>query len=960
MASVELAKHQSLQTIRQGGFQEKGLHRAFAREICEVLPEFMNPIDEEMIHEKVSRKHDERTIEQVRQGVFYACDKGWLQKYGDDDSGWTFETTISLKFMTACKEADVSLVKEYLSDLDFNFKFLLEMPDRLEGYQSCPLVEAIDSEREGRNAVFDMLMERNAELPFSKDSEGNPFLNQEAMYAEKTKVVTYYLQEEDSDCVRLSAQSEMGTQPSDLAKECRNKVMIDFFNLVEEGVSRIFAGEVCQVLADSDNKMKVEDICNKVRVNSPERTIDAVRQGVELGIDKGWLFGVKYDEGVILYSLTPHMSCLLACKYGRLEQVKEYQFKEIEINFSLGIPYRPEGYLSSPLIEALDSKAKERLSIISVLKEMDVTMPKIVDGCFLHQEARCAVKTNVANYYLKNVDVFGKSLSVKNNRGESPYEVAIASGNDVMIQFFELRKKINDKVEQNARQVSLSMLKDMQPRSPDEFKQIHAGMQGVDNALKYACDKCWLRRETKIVRKNRQHTGRYEITPGLQLMHACRNGNVDVLSGRVVGNNRFWDVRMNMPDDLSGGTSSPLQEAIESSCEERSTIIRILEEGGACFYLVDSDDEKVRFLFGEIKNKHARVLQYFLEKYEESEHVLDFKDEAGKSISDCLRETACEKLMEVFESHREAVILKKVCKDAGQVVVEKTVVPCLQQAEVIAISDSGSSSGDESGGSYYLDEPGSYFSNSENVDSDSRPVTGAEDNIPNTEDAVTDASVELISRSTDVIHGQKVEYVEWNDLMLKRDDVAFNQFVTEKSYDSLRDASGNTPMHFLCKSEYYLGYIRRCESSRIDCSRVFNIASEKVERMLEICLHHGGSLHDKNDVGDTPLHLAVKTAFLPTIKLLVLCGKDKSKLFVRNDEGMTPLMLAIRSRNNVVVFELIQQGSNPDDVLGMGLLSLEYFANAVAKFEQDSLVGGDFLQHLNEKIEQIRSKQKSS
>ncbi|GAA4647862.1 hypothetical protein GCM10023116_01240 [Kistimonas scapharcae] len=915
MASVEVAKHQTWKVIEKDTSQEKDIRRAFAREVCEVLPEFMDPIGEETIHEEVSRKHVERTIEQVSQGILFACDKGWLKKYGDDNSGWTYETTTRLQLMTACKEADVSLVEEYCRDLDFS----LEMPDRPEGYLSCPVVEAIDSEREWmrKNAVVDMLIKRNAKLPFSQDVGDNLFLNQEAAYAEKTKVVTYYLQEKDFDCVMLSARSKMGKLPSDVAKEYGNKVMVDFFNLVEKGVSRIFAGEVCQVLADSDNRMKFEDIFEGVRVNSAERTVEAVHQGVALGIEKGWLFGIEYEGLAKQYSLTPRMSCLLECKYGRIDEIRECQVKNMEINFSLEIPYRPDGYLSCPLIEALDSECKERLSIISVLEMMNATMPEPVDGCFLHQEAMYAKKTNVANYYLKNIDVYGKNLSAKNSRGETPYEVAMASGNDVMIQFFELRNKINAKVEQNAREVTLNILEDMQPRSLAELKSMHEGKQGIERALQYACRNSWLRLETKTEGLQRRTTGRYEITPGLKFMQACRYGDVGILSESAEGNNRFWDVRMNMPDDPSDYISSALQEALESTCEKRDEIIRILEEGGACFYWVDSNDEKFRFLSGEIKNKHARVLQYYLSKYESSENVLDLKDETEKSIGGYLDEAGCDKLRAMFDLHRNAMLSKRDCKNFEQVIVGKSVVPCRQNAKVIAVLDSGSSSNDELDESCHVDE-----------------------------------------REKHCLVSKKIDPMVWIDLLLKRDDVAFNQFLREQGYDSLRDDFGNTPMHFMCKPEYYLGYVRRCASSRIDCAHVFHMASEKVESALGICLEHGGSLHAKNDSGDTPLHLAVKTAFLPTIKLLVLWDKGGANLFAKNDEGMTPLMLAIRAENNVVVFELLQLGSCPDDILEMGLPSLEYFADAVAKFDQDSLVGSDFLERLSDKIIQIRSKQK--
>ena len=69
MASVAVAKHQTWKVIEKDTSQEKDIRRAFAREVCEVLPEFMDPIDEETIHEEVSRKHVERTIEQVSQGI---------------------------------------------------------------------------------------------------------------------------------------------------------------------------------------------------------------------------------------------------------------------------------------------------------------------------------------------------------------------------------------------------------------------------------------------------------------------------------------------------------------------------------------------------------------------------------------------------------------------------------------------------------------------------------------------------------------------------------------------------------------------------------------------------------------------------------------------------------------------------------------------------------------------------
>jgi uncharacterized protein len=71
---------------------------------------------------------------------------------------------------------------------------------------------------------------------------------------------------------------------------------------------------------------------------------------------------------------------------------------------------------------------------------------------------------------------------------------------------------------------------------------------------------------------------------------------------------------------------------------------------------------------------------------------------------------------------------------------------------------------------------------------------------------------------------------------------------------------------------------------------------------------HANDIHDRNAVGDTPLHVVCRWGDFDSVVTLIEAGADVN---ARGEYGMTPLFAAVDSQSAVIARLLLDSGADP-------------------------------------------------
>lgn len=143
----------------------------------------------------------------------------------------------------------------------------------------------------------------------------------------------------------------------------------------------------------------------------------------------------------------------------------------------------------------------------------------------------------------------------------------------------------------------------------------------------------------------------------------------------------------------------------------------------------------------------------------------------------------------------------------------------------------------------------------------------------------------------------------------KRDLKVVEALIKRKADINLQNNNGHTPLHLATKMEdsHIIGILLKngADINKKDFSgnsafhlAVKNRPDDVVEKLLDIIPNTNVNkvVNNKNDDGDTPLHLAASKGEFNTVKILVQSGAD---IHACNKKDNTPLLEALASKNSV-------------------------------------------------------------
>lgn len=94
------------------------------------------------------------------------------------------------------------------------------------------------------------------------------------------------------------------------------------------------------------------------------------------------------------------------------------------------------------------------------------------------------------------------------------------------------------------------------------------------------------------------------------------------------------------------------------------------------------------------------------------------------------------------------------------------------------------------------------------------------------------------------------------------------------------------------------------------------------------------SIHDKNNLDDTPLHTVCTWGDLEAIKILLEAGADINAI---GDQGATPIFNAIISKNNELIVYLLSQGASKNAKI-FGNRSLYDYARSSNAYSKTAVI----------------------
>lgn len=124
-----------------------------------------------------------------------------------------------------------------------------------------------------------------------------------------------------------------------------------------------------------------------------------------------------------------------------------------------------------------------------------------------------------------------------------------------------------------------------------------------------------------------------------------------------------------------------------------------------------------------------------------------------------------------------------------------------------------------------------------------------------------------------------------------------------------KDGSGQTPLSQAAEN----GHIDVVNLLvKRDTITLHMLIQEGKQALIKLLLDAGYGVDKRNDLGQTPLHVATSIGNVELARELILSGADVNR---ENNYGMTPLRLAIQTKSCDLIQELLQHKSNMTDIM---------------------------------------------
>ncbi len=713
-----------------------------------------------------------------------------------------------------------------------------------------------------------------------------------------------------------------------------------------------------------------------------------VETAIRILIEKKWIVEKVNRDKETVYKSDLYIDFCQSCEVCDYESVKCYlDIKgNAEINKVTELPYKPDGFWSCPLAEALGASVDDvkKKSVVDVLKKNGARIPPLIFNgeTFLHIQARfvkdslsASSDTEAIRYFMNNEDAKGAFLSKKNSAGRTPEEEAVFYGNkniksclnERYQMIYRMRllmaNRIIDFVQEESEPASLLKIKGRFPRS-----------KNIEDVFHYMLSESWLISDAAATRK--YGNARYKINSYLKLLMACRDVNVEFIKAFAKEDKQFWHYSMRLPE--SGEVSTPLQEVLQSTSPSRDEGIKILAEAGAMFSITENVKEMHVFLLKQVDNENIKAFKDCLFYFDRDGEVLKHRAEGEKTLLQSILDQFGEgPFTEALNEHQlrvspsEKGLYFPPLLDTASFVADEEGASNIDRER--ADSDSAEEYDLEAGKKISLkqqqgrgvesvekgssDKVDALLDLAESID-DSSNKLGVEvsQKEEGAELAVESASTlqlpladteEFFSQSFEESKGdeqvsrsrrkknqrqRKKEKINKGLECLRRVDIQGFKDCFERLHmrTLFVDMNLNTPIHYVV-DEIFLSSLERQPNIRWFNSFA-RCAEENVviKDVVRFCVDKGCPVFAQNRRGETALHIAIRNANIELAGFLIRSFDNTEWLNLRDEHADTPLMLAVKMRLEEVVVQLLLREVAHDEVSCLSNLSIQYFNRLIA------------------------------